>query len=552
MSANFPLSFSRLRLWLCVSLPLALGWSWPLPAGPSVEAFAMIFGLLAAGVIGTVALDGVKRSAVLWVAGVAALVLLRGSPVPLYSLMLVPVGVAACIGLALGATARRDDRIAQAVVWGLGIGLIVNFLSGLLQFFDVEALFYPLVPMNYSDRVYGSTRQANHFAALNVAGVALLWGLAARRVLRDWQILALLLCACFSIGVSGSRIGLLMVGLCALLAWRWRRSVSPRIAPAFIAAPLLVILLSFGASILVQSFDAKAHTNLTDRVDTKTVSLRRLHWDAALDLIRAEPLRGVGWQEFRYARFQIRPQDMNIEMVSHAHNTPLNLAAELGIPAALLILVPVVIFVARRKPWRETDPRSQAAWLVLGSLLLYSMTEYPLWYMNFILLASIAAGVILADPLPEKSSESPLQGTLRVPQVLSGGLALFALVTMVDYDRASAAFNESFLFNWGKTAEERMNAAQKSVIFGVYVDFALVQRVLVTEQNHAIAAQLADRMLHFVPDPTILNLRLMAYCAGGDLKTVAETARSYRLAHPVYFEKFRQGLPPATVAHCQL
>lgn len=538
-----PTEPSRLRLWLCIALPMALAWWLPRSYGASIEAFPLMIGLLAAGLAATVGLGGVKRGALLWVAGVMLLVLLRRSPLPLYTLMIVPVALAAWVGLALGASAWRDERIAHAVVGGLVLGLALNFVSAWLQFFRWEPHLYPWFTLNGSNRIYGNLRQANHLATLFVAGLALLWGAAARRALTDGKIIVLVVCACLVIAMTGSRTGLLEVIGVAAFALCWRRSVSPRVAAVFIGTPLLVIVCSLGASSWAQHLEGE-RVSVTDRTDGYTGSMRLLHWTAALDLIRAEPFLGVGWREFRHARFELRPQDSTIEVVENAHNTPLHLAVELGIPAALLIIVPVGLFVARHKPWRAVEPRQQAAWLVLCALLLHSMLEHPLWYMNFLFLGAMAAGLVMAK-------DEGRNDLVPMPKVLGWVQIVLLLAAMVDYDKVSAPYGRT-LFNWGDTLALRLEAAQKSVLFGLYADRALLTQVVVTPENHESAAHLADRLMHYAPDPPMLNVRLLAYCAGNDMSTVAATLRPYRLAYPAHFANFRASLSPEIVERCRL
>lgn len=535
---------SRLRLWLCISLPIAIGWWLPRSYGASIEAFPLMIGLLIAGLAASIGLGGVRRSASLWLLAIALVVLLRGSPIPLYTLMIVPVVVAAWIGFALGSAAARDERFARAIGWGLVLGIGINFVSALLQFFSIEAHFYPWFSLNGSERIYGNLRQANHLATLFVASLALLWWAAARRALVDWQIALLVAFACFGIAVTGSRTGWIEVMVLAALAWWWRKSVTVRAAACFMLAPLLILLFSLGTAAWGPQH-ANERVTVAERPALQTTSLRLLHWTAAADLIRAEPLLGVGWKEFRTARFMVRPEDSAIEVVENAHNSVLHLAVELGVPAALLMTVPVLVFIVRRRPWREADPRAQAVWLLLAALLLHSMVEHPLWYLNFLFLAAMAAGFLLAV------HDEPSEPLWNVPRPVGWVLIAATLAAMVDYDRASAPYG-STLFNWGDTSERRMNAAQQSFLFGIYADRALLPRVRITEENQAAVASLADRLMNFTPDPQVLDARLLAYCAGGDMATVEETARNYRLAYPIQFAEFRERLTPAMRERCRV
>jgi hypothetical protein len=78
-----------------------------------------------------------------------------------------------------------------------------------------------------------------------------------------------------------------------------------------------------------------------------------------------------------------------VEILDNAHNLPLHLAVELGIPAALLICGGFAGLVIAARPSRASDPMRPMAWGVLHSLL-----EYPLWYGPFQLVFGLCLGFL--------------------------------------------------------------------------------------------------------------------------------------------------------------
>jgi O-antigen ligase len=107
-------------------------------------------------------------------------------------------------------------------------------------------------------------------------------------------------------------------------------------------------------------------------------------WSNVLNLIGQKPWLGWGWGELDYAHYAtLYAGPRFCDILDNAHNLPLHLAVELGIPAALLICGFGVWWAARRRPWRETDAVRQLAWSVLAVILLHSLLEYPLWYGPF-------------------------------------------------------------------------------------------------------------------------------------------------------------------------
>ena len=132
-----------------------------------------------------------------------------------------------------------------------------------------------------------------------------------------------------------------------------------------------------------------------------------------LDLIAQHPWTGWGWGELSFAHYSTLYQGPRFtEILDNAHNLPLHLAVELGIPAALLICGGFGWLVLAARPWRETDPARLMAWGLLGVIVLHSLLEYPLWYGPFQLVVRPLPGfpVALASPakqLPRRKAGRP-------------------------------------------------------------------------------------------------------------------------------------------------
>jgi len=93
---------------------------------------------------------------------------------------------------------------------------------------------------------------------------------------------------------------------------------------------------------------------------------------------------GWGWGELDYAHFiTLYPGARFCEILDNAHNLPLHLAVELGMPLTLAFFGAVVWWVMRARPWAETDASRQLAWVVLLLIGVHSLLEYPLWYGPF-------------------------------------------------------------------------------------------------------------------------------------------------------------------------
>ncbi len=75
----------------------------------------------------------------------------------------------------------------------------------------------------------------------------------------------------------------------------------------------------------------------------------------------------------------------------HAHNLPIDIGAELGVPAALLLLLAGWLWL-RRLPQRAAPAEAAWAAAIFAILGLHSLIEYPLWHTYFLGVLVVVAG----------------------------------------------------------------------------------------------------------------------------------------------------------------
>src|SRR4029434_3454591 len=92
------------------------------------------------------------------------------------------------------------------------------------------------------------------------------------------------------------------------------------------------------------------------------------------------------------------------EFFDHSHNLILNLAAEMGLPLALVVLALLVYGLWRalqnaiadgRTEGGEGYPVQRAAFVIVLLVAVHSMLEYPLWYSYFLFPTAFAFGLCL-------------------------------------------------------------------------------------------------------------------------------------------------------------
>jgi O-antigen ligase len=337
-------------------------------------------------------------------------------------------------------------------------------------------------------RAVGNLRQPNHLCSLLVWGLIATAWLAEARVLRRAVAAGTALLLVFALVLSASRSG--VIGVAVLALWGLLdRQLSGRTRLALLLAPVVYALMWAGASAWAhhsqQVFLAESRFSGAGDISSSRFGI----WANTLSLIGADPWWGVGFGEFNFAwtltPFPRRP----VAFFDHAHNLPLHLAAELGLPLATLVLG--LLGWALWCAWRAAGaavgstsvPASQpanhlhAALVMVLMILVHSLLEYPLWYAYFLLPAAFALGMGLGAPAgaaaPARSAPSRL---LMAGAVL---MMLGALVAVRDYLRVVIIFvppaNAAPL-------EQRIDDGQRSWFFSHHGDYAAVTTALNPEQ----------------------------------------------------------------------
>jgi len=227
-------------------------------------------------------------------------------------------------------------------------------------------------------------------------------------------------------------------------------------------------------------------------------------WSNVLQLIAQRPWFGWGWGELDYAHFiTLYPGERFCDILDNAHNLPLHLAVELGIPVAAVFCGGCAWLVWRTKPWAETDATRQLAWGVLVMIGLHSMLEYPLWYGPFQLAVVLCIGLLWRDSAAdaEPAQSSPM--ALATGAVAATLLALCAYVAW-DYWRISQIYLPPAARHAAYQGDT-LAKVQGSRLFRDQVRFAELTLTPLDEDNAAYIHALAKEMLHFSPEPRVVE-----------------------------------------------
>ncbi len=445
-----------------------------------------------------------------------------------------------------GATARADDEgdtLFALFAWGWLVAGLLNLAVGLVQVFAPR---WPdgewIAVSNIAGRAVGNLRQPNHLSSVLLwAAIAAIALLELRRLGRMAGALAFV-AMIFGVVLTASRTGLVSVGVLALWGLIDGR-LSRATRGLLLASPLIYAAAWFGMDLWAlwghHTFGGAARLAETD------VSGSRFGiWANTLALIRAQPWTGVGFGEFNLAwsltPFPGRPT----AFFDHTHNLPLQLAVELGLPLATLVLALLLGGLARMGwlAWlagraaggMESSGRDEggggdaaitrrAAFMFVLMIGLHSLLEYPLWYAYFLLPTAWAFGFGLGRPARTAAVQAARAGLpLLAPAAVL--LVAGAAYAVWDYGRVSVIFSAA---EGAPPLEQRIERGQRSTFFAHHADYAAAT----TEIDPRLREHAFDSATHYLLDTRLMMAWAEDRARRGDVERARYLAARLREFH---------------------
>lgn len=451
--------------------------------------------------------------------------------------------------------APRNPCQPTAVLAAWLAAALLSSAMGLLQYGGLADAFSPWINYTPMGQAFGNLRQRNQFASLMSIGFVAVLYLARRfspapgthPALRWTLVGAALALLALANAASASRTGamqwLLVAALCLLPQQRRSRAL------AWLAV-LLYALAVFLLPALLEWVTGLPQTGLIQRFGESTgCESRRVLWANVMELIAEQPWRGWGWGELKYAHFN-HPYtgERFCAILDNAHNLPLHLAVELGVPLATTLCAAVLWWVWRNQPWNDTDARRQAAWMVLAIIALHSLVEYPLWYGPFQMTVGLCLWLLWRRPAPVADADATRR---TIPTLLQPIAALAATLacallfyTTWDYTRVSQLYlpKEQRLTAY---QDDTLAKARPSRLFAREVQFAELSTMALNADTAPRHYTLARQLLHFSPEPRVLQTLLdSAQWLGLDDVSLRTTRQQFAAAYPQAFAQWMQKESP--------
>ena len=428
-----------------------------------------------------------------------------------------------CVWIAMQVGKRAANSDNGLLRWLLVAWLLAALISSVLavlQYLDMARDLTPWVNQPRTGDAFANLRQRNQFASLTSIGlVALLgWVVVAQSISKRFMALAWCALALLAAGLacSVSRTGALQWLVVVALVFVWvcksQKQANPVLMRLAIGAPLLLILWSFVLPWVALQLNGVMGASLLLRVagqsqDYAACGGRRVLWSNVLQMLTQHPWRGWGLGETDFAHYSSDYQSERFcDLLDNAHNFPLHLALEFGLPFTLACCVFAVHWIykqGRSYPLSNAQRIAFALLLVLG---LHSMLEYPLWYGPFQMALGLALGLWVGGAQVSSEEAQPVTGTpkQRLPMLICGVLFMACLYAAWDYNRVAQIYRQPEMRD-DAYRNNPLQAAGQSWLFKNQADFARLMTQSITQETAQETYDLAMRVLHYSPEPRVVE-----------------------------------------------
>lgn len=314
------------------------------------------------------------------------------------------VGLFLVMLLALAVGQLNDDQKRQAVhimSFAICVGGILTVASQLVQLFNIKPLMGVLVFKPSGSRLVGNIAQVNQAAFVScLAMSAVVYFVHYYRVSSKllWLLLAVLMTWLgMGLGFSASRAGLILalMALSSSLIF-YQATYRQRLAPTLLFLPCVMLGYQLGTW-LMNTYLQVETSALGRMVGENSLHLRTSLLHQAKLAFLQNPILGNGFNTMNHFGLQHFDELTWFTAADHTHNVIGQFAAELGV-VGLLFLCGFALILLKNLRF-SLPPYLAFSYGMLAIIGLYSLSEYPLWYLKFLFLAAFLIAIIDNNPL---------------------------------------------------------------------------------------------------------------------------------------------------------
>lgn len=210
------------------------------------------------------------------------------------------------------------------------------------------------------------------------------------------------------VGFSASRGGILLaIGAVITPALFYQASFKQRILYPVLFSPAIILGYVFGTGLMNQLLQSDM-TAVGRMVGENTLYLRKNLLEQAWLAFSNSPITGQGWGNLQKFGLDHANELAWLTTANHAHNFIAQIAAELGI-LGLLILAGFAYVLIKHLRFNH-KPHLAFAYAILMLMGMYSVSEYPMWHLRFLILTVFFIAIIDSSTirLPQKLNLRPI------------------------------------------------------------------------------------------------------------------------------------------------
>lgn len=282
-----------------------------------------------------------------------------------------------------------SDKIKLAYYSSFGFVAValLNTIFQALQYFNLFDLWF--VMEMKGNRFYGNVAQPNQLAFIYALGIASCHYLIIKLESKRHLIFTALVLLTIGLALTSSRGGLIL-GLASFLIYALNIKKTPNAKTVLVAIATSVIGFLFG-SYLLTIHKLSSENTLTRVITGDNAARAELIQQAWIQFLH-HPLLGVGFGNLLADSLDHIEQVDWFVFNIHSHNIVMQFAAEFGMLG--LALLATITFIIFKSYWQSRSLESSFIFVALSIVGLYSLSEYPLWYTRFLIIAVFLLAVI--------------------------------------------------------------------------------------------------------------------------------------------------------------
>lgn len=285
---------------------------------------------------------------------------------------------------------NTDDKskLIYYSAFGFTTVALLNTVFQLLQYANVSDDLWFVMTM-HGNRFFGNVGQPNQLAFIHALGIAACHYLLIKTEYKRRIFMALVILS-IGLALTSSRGGLIL-GLASLLIYGLNVKRGYSFKLFFTAVGVSIVGFLLGSYLLTIHSLYGSEDVLTRLATGNNYARIELIQQAWVQFLH-HPLLGVGFGNLLADSLEHIEQVDWFVFNIHSHNIIMQFAAEFGLPG--LALLAVVAFIVFQSYGQSRSLESSFIFVSLIIVALYSLSEYPLWYTRYLIIAVFLLAVI--------------------------------------------------------------------------------------------------------------------------------------------------------------